>query len=170
MSVRSSVFPPVCRKHYSLWLRNEYCHRKSLIESGNNSITPPPPGFHDYFRIPDVKPQLNVEPKVPQLPITTKGVSPNLLEKTKNQEPKKRNDSGYDSAHDKNLKTRKIDIKEDQEKIKNTEDLKLKIKRIKVGEGESYYTIKKDGKEKKWDHLDFSRNMCYFCDFYHYFL
>ena len=136
-----------------LWMLHffpyEYCHRKSLNESGNHTITTPPPGFHDYFRIPDVKPQLNVEPKVPQLPITTKGVSPNLLEKTKNQEPKKRNDSGYDSAHDKNLKTRKIDIKEDQEKIKNTEDLKLKIKRIKVGEGESYYTIKKDGKEKK---------------------
>ena len=135
----------------------EYCHRKSLIESGNNSITPPPPGFHDYFRIPDVKPQLNVEPKVPQLPITTKGVSPNLLEKTKNQEPKKREDSGYDSSQDKILKTREIDIKEDhmnssskdQEMIKNTEHLKLKIKRIKVGEGESYYTIKKDGKGKK---------------------
>ena len=79
------------------------------------------------------------------------------MEKTKNQEPKKRKDSGYHSPQDKNLKTREIDIKEnpvnsspkDQEMIKNTEHLKLKIKRIKVGEGESYYTIKKDGKEAK---------------------
>ena len=57
-----------------LWMLHffpyEYCHRKSMNESGNHTITTPPPGFHDYFRIPDVKPQLNVEPKVPQLPIT----------------------------------------------------------------------------------------------------
>ena len=144
-----------------LWMLHffpyEYCHRKSLIESGNNSITPPPPGFHDYFRIPNDEPEPNVDPQVPKLPITTQGVNPNLLEKTKNQEPKKRKDSGYYSPQDKNLKTREIDIKEDhmdstpkdQEMIQKTERLKLKIKRIKVGEGESYYTINKDSKEKK---------------------